>query len=103
VVIEDHATIGSNVDILSGRHQHGFTDAGLSVQMQTGIFRQVRLGRNCWIGNSSVVMADVAEGCVVGAGSVVVKPLPAGAVAVGNPAVIKKQRPVMEHPVSRAG
>jgi virginiamycin A acetyltransferase len=105
VVLEDHATVGSNVDILSGRHQHGFTDAGRSVQEQSGVFRRVRLGRHCWVGNSSVVMADVGDGCVVGAGTVVVKALPAGAVAVGNPACIKKVRPVsaLDRPLARAG
>lgn len=105
VILEDHATVGSNVDILSGRHQHGFTDLGKSVQQQGGVFRQVRLGRNCWVGNSSVVMADVGDGCVVGAGTVVVKPLPAGAVAVGNPACVKQVRavPLLERPLSRAG
>jgi glycosyltransferase involved in cell wall biosynthesis len=50
------------------------------------------IGRNAWIGNSAVVMADVGDGTVIGAGSVVVKPVPSGTVAVGNPCVVKKMR-----------
>lgn len=105
VILEDHATVGSNVDVLSGRRQHGFQDATKSVQDQAGVFRRIRLGRNCWVGNSSVIMADVGDGCVVGAGTVVVKALPSGAVAVGNPASVKKVRPIdcADLPLSRAG
>jgi acetyltransferase-like isoleucine patch superfamily enzyme len=90
--IGDDATLGSNVDLLSGRRQHGFGDPRRPVQEQAGSFTPVRLGRNCWVGNSAVVMADVGDGAVVGAGSVVVTPAPAGAVVAGNPAVVKRMR-----------
>jgi virginiamycin A acetyltransferase len=91
-VIGRDATIGSNVDILSGRRQHNFDAVGRPIQDQGGAFTQVRIGANCWIGNSAVVMADVGEHCVIGAGSVVVKSIPARAVAVGNPAAVKRTR-----------
>lgn len=92
VTIERDATIGSNVDILSGRRQHGFANPGLSVQRQPGRFERVRIGRNAWIGNSSVIMADVGGDCVIGAAAVVVKPIGSGAIAVGNPAEVKRRR-----------
>jgi acetyltransferase-like isoleucine patch superfamily enzyme len=92
VVLEDHVTVGSNVDILSGRHQHHFDTAGEPLQAQGGTYSQIRIGANSWIGNSTVVMADVGAESVVGAGSVVVKPIPAYSVAVGNPAHVKKVR-----------
>lgn len=92
VVIEDHVAIGSNVDLLSGRHQHHFDRPDAPILEQGGTFVPVRIGRNCWVGNSAVVMADVGDDCVIGAGSVVVKPVPAGAVAAGNPATVKKWR-----------
>jgi glycosyltransferase involved in cell wall biosynthesis/acetyltransferase-like isoleucine patch superfamily enzyme len=92
VVIEDHVAIGSNVDVLSGRHQHHFARRGVPIQQQGGTFRRVRIGRNSWVGNSAVVMADVGDECVVGAGSVVVKPVPAGCIAAGNPAVVKRHK-----------
>jgi virginiamycin A acetyltransferase len=92
-VIGRDATIGSNVDILSGRRQHGCDRTDRPIQDQGGEFTQVRIDANCWIGNSAVVMADVGTDCVIGAGAVVVKPIPANAVAVGNPAVVKRTRP----------
>jgi acetyltransferase-like isoleucine patch superfamily enzyme len=92
VVLERDATVGSNVDILSGRHQHRFDRTDRPIQDQGGRFRRVTIGRNSWVGNSAVVMADVGEHSVIGAGSVVVRPIPAGSVAVGNPAVVKRTR-----------
>jgi acetyltransferase-like isoleucine patch superfamily enzyme len=91
-VIEDHATLGSNVDVLSGRRQHNFRDLDQPIQDQGGTFDTVRIGHNSWIGNSSVIMADIGEDCVIGAGSVVVKPIPPCSIAVGNPAVVKRVR-----------
>jgi acetyltransferase-like isoleucine patch superfamily enzyme len=96
-VIADHAAIGSNVDLLSGRRQHNHADPDALIMKQSGRFDAVYIGRNTWIGNSSVIMADVGDQCVLGAGSVVVKPIPPRCVAAGNPAVVKKQRgPVPE-------
>jgi acetyltransferase-like isoleucine patch superfamily enzyme len=92
VEIEDHATIGSNVDIMSGTHQHRFDDLHRPIQRQGGECQTVRIGRNSWIGNSSVIMADVAADCVIGAGSVVVRPIPGRSVAVGNPARVVRTR-----------
>lgn len=88
------ATFGSNVDLLSGRRQHGFEDAGTSVQDQPGLLSRVEVGPAAWVGNSAVVMADVGAGAVIGAGSVVVRPIPAGAIAVGNPATVRRVRAV---------
>ncbi len=92
VVLEDDVALGSNVDVLSGRHQHRFDRADVPLLRQGGAFARVRIGRNSWVGNSAVVMADVGDGCVVGAGSVVVKPVPPGAVVAGNPATVRKRR-----------
>jgi virginiamycin A acetyltransferase len=90
--IGDYAMIGSNVDIIAGRHTHGFDDPAKPVCEQAEQYSQVRIGRNCWIGNSAVIMADVGDNSVVGAGSVVVKPIPSGVVAAGNPCVVKRVR-----------
>jgi virginiamycin A acetyltransferase len=88
--VGDEVLIGSNVDILSGRHQHHSDDPAVTRNAQGGTFANIRIGCNAWIGNSSVVMADVGDNSVIGAGSVVVKPIPPGSVAVGNPATVKK-------------
>ena len=91
-VLEDHVTIGSNVDVLSGRSQHDFSDPDRPVQDQGGTFATVSIGRNTWVGNGTIVMADIGRSCVVGAGSVVARPLPDRVVAVGNPARVLRSR-----------
>src|SRR5207249_8831370 len=45
-ILERDVTIGSNVDVLSGRRQHGFARAGVPVQNQAGRYERVRIGRN---------------------------------------------------------
>jgi virginiamycin A acetyltransferase len=91
-ILEQDVTIGSNVDLLSGRRQHGFARADMPVQNQAGRYERVRIGRNSWIGNSSVIMANVGEQSVIGAAAVVVRPIAAGSVAVGNPATVIRNR-----------
>ena len=61
-------------------------------RFRTAFVGKLHLGGDCWIGNSSVIMADIGEASVIGAGSVVVKPIPPLCVAVGNPATVKKRR-----------
>jgi acetyltransferase-like isoleucine patch superfamily enzyme len=90
--IGDDVLVGSNVDILSGRHQHRLEDPNIPRNAQGGSFLKLRIGHNVWIGNSAVIMADIGDDTIIGAGSVVVKPIPPQSVAVGNPAVVKKTR-----------
>lgn len=106
VIVEDDVAIGSNVDVLSGRHQHNFAKADRPILSQGGAFHPVVIGRNSWIGNSSVIMAHIGDNCIIGAGSVVVRPIPRFAVAAGNPATVKRQRvpaghaTISDHPTS---
>lgn len=90
--IGDDTLIGSNVDILSGKRQHGFQSLDLPIRQQEHIFEQVHIGSNCWIGNSAVIMSNIAEGCIIGAGSVVSYEIDAYSIAVGNPAKVVKKR-----------
>ncbi len=92
VEIGDHSLLGSNVDILSGGQQHAFADTDRPMSAQGGRFRTVSIGRDCWLGNSTVVLADIGEHCIVGAGSVVVKAIPAWSISVGNPARVVCER-----------
>jgi virginiamycin A acetyltransferase len=75
--------ISSHVEIPSGRYQHARDQQGRLLGSVDG---EVRIGEDCWIGASAIVLANVGAGTTVGAGSVVVKELPARVVAVGNPA-----------------
>ncbi len=92
VSLGDDVLLASNVDVLSGASQHAFDDPDTPIREQGGTFARVVVGADAWIGNRSVVLADVGKGCVIGAGSVVVKPIPDGALAVGAPARVVGRR-----------
>lgn len=94
VEIGENVLIGSNVDVLSGRYQHHM-DIGVDGPRteQKGEFVTTHIGRNCWIGNRSVIMANIGDNAIVGAGSVVVHDVPSNVVVAGNPATLKKVRP----------
>jgi acetyltransferase-like isoleucine patch superfamily enzyme len=85
VDIGPRTQIASHVEV-PGRRQHTRDrDARLSHSgNEPGT--AIRIGADCWIGASAIVMADIGDQSTIGAGSVVVKPIPAGVVAVGNPA-----------------
>ena len=91
-VIEDDVLIGSNVDILSGTRQHAFDDVDRPIREQGGRLEKIVIGRDCWIGNSSVVMANVGAQSVVAAGSVVVRDVEPRSIVAGNPAKVIGKR-----------
>lgn len=90
--IGDDTLIGSNVDVIGGGRVHHFDRLDVPIRHQGGQVEIVRIGRDAWVGNSAVVMADVGDGAVVGAGSVVVKPCKPYGVYVGNPARLVRER-----------
>jgi acetyltransferase-like isoleucine patch superfamily enzyme len=96
--VEDGAVIGNRVVVLSGRHQHGFDDPARHPMEAPSVFTRIRIGRNSFVGDNAVVMADVGCNTIIGAGSVVVKDMPDFVVAVGNPARVVKQRQPTEVP-----
>jgi acetyltransferase-like isoleucine patch superfamily enzyme len=92
VKLEDNVTLGSNVHILSGKRQHNFSDITIPVQDQRGIYEKVSIGSDTWIGNSSVIMANIGKKCIIGAGSVVTKEIEDYSIAAGNPARVIRKR-----------
>jgi len=90
--IGNNCLISANVDILSGRRQHGHSDSSKPMNEQGSDIQMVNIGDDTWIGNSSIIMANVGKHCIIGAGSVVVKDVPDYSVAVGNPARVIKNR-----------
>ena len=82
--------IACNVHILSGAHQHKRGDDGSIEGAESGTFEEIKIGADCWIGTSAIVMAEVGERTTIGAGSVVTKPIPPHSVAVGIPATVVK-------------
>ena len=92
--IGSDVTIGSHVNILSGKKQHIFEEMGRPIQEQGGVFEAVKIGENCWIGNGAIIMANLGKQCVVGAGAVVVSDTGDYEILVGNPAkVVRKLEP----------
>ncbi len=91
-VIEDEVLIGSNVDIISGKHQHYFDKLDVPIREQGGRLEKITIGRDSWIGNSAVVMANIGEQSIVAAGSVVVHDVPPCSIVAGNPARIIGKR-----------
>ena len=55
-----------------------------------GLYLDTRVGENCFIGGSSLILpgVEIGDNCVVGAGSVVTKSVPPRSVVAGNPARI---------------
>lgn len=84
VQLGDRTLVASGVQILSGDRQHA-RDAEGRLTDEGRIFRQVKIGPDCWIGASSVIMADLGASVTVAAGSVVSKDVGSGATVAGNP------------------
>lgn len=84
--IGEDTLLGSGVHVLSGKHQHGFADPNQPIKTQPGAFQKIRVGRDCWLGNASIIMAPIADQCIVGAGTVVTQPTESGWICAGNPA-----------------
>ena len=86
VNLEKGCLIGSRTSILSGQNQHQFSAEGKWLPSNLEDFVQVTIGKNAWIGEASIVMADVGRGAAVSAGSVVSHALPEFVIVAGNPA-----------------
>ncbi len=91
VQIQDDALIAAGVHIPSGPRTHGVGGSG-AIRDQAPELRCVSIGRGAWIGNNSVVMADVGDNSVIGAGSVVTRQIPPSVVAAGVPAQVLRPR-----------
>jgi acetyltransferase-like isoleucine patch superfamily enzyme len=77
---------------MSGKGQHNFDDLDTPIKDQGGVFQKIVIGKNCWLGNGSMIMANIGDGCIVGAGSVVINDVPANSIVAGNPAKVIKSR-----------
>src|SRR5262245_37956573 len=92
VTLEDDVLIGSHVSIMNGAAQHGIERLDIPVREQPGTWPRVTIGRDSWVGDRAVIMADVGKHCVIGAGPVVTTAIPDYAIAVGTPARVLRYR-----------
>lgn len=85
--IGKNTLLGSGVHILSGNQQHDFSNSKIPIQSQGGKYTKIKIGEDCWIGNSAVLLAGVSNKSIVAAGSVLTRPIEElGAIWGGNPA-----------------
>jgi virginiamycin A acetyltransferase len=99
VTLEDDVLLGSHVSVINGGGQHGIDRLDVPIREQPGVYQRVTVGRDTWLGDRSVVLADVGRHCVLGAASVVTRPLPDYAVAVGSPARVLRFRDGASQPL----
>ena len=99
VNIGPRTQIASHVEV-PGRQQHSRDQYGRLSHSGSQPGAAIRIGADCWIGSSAIIMADIGDQSTIGAGSVVVKPIPAGVVAVGAPARPIKSSVAFESPVA---
>jgi acetyltransferase-like isoleucine patch superfamily enzyme len=83
--------LGSGVHIMSGKGQHNFDDLTKPIKDQGGSFEKVSIGSGSWLGNGSLIMANVGNHCVVAAGAVVIDDVEDFSVVGGNPAKVVKK------------
>lgn len=90
--IERNCLLGSGVHVMSGKKQHHFSDLDTPLRDQGGAFEAVTIGEDTWIGNGSLIMANIGKKCIIGAGSVVTSDIEDYAIAAGNPAKVIRTR-----------
>ncbi len=91
-VLGDDVLIGTGAHIVSGFGQHGSADVEIPMREQPGVWRTVRIGDDCWIGNQAVVGNHVGRKSIIGAASLVTHEIPEFSVAAGNPARVLRDR-----------
>jgi len=84
--IGDNALLGSHINIVSGKNQHVLNREQENAFYSQGVREKILIGKNVWIGNNAIIMANVGDNCIIGAGSVVTKEIPDNIVCAGNPA-----------------
>ncbi len=86
VTLEDDVLIASRVSIPSGKYQHVPEDEEKLITEAELKFSRIIIGKNTWIGEGALVLANVGENCTIAAGSVVMKDVKPNCKVAGNPA-----------------
>ena len=86
--IGEGVMMASRVSIPSGKRQHVDATGKLC---STTTLERVSVGRNSWIGEGAIILADVGSSCIVSAGTVVTTKTPDGYLIAGNPGKLIKE------------
>lgn len=92
ITIGDNTLIGGNVKILDNDfHPIEIKARNLDIKEKIAT-REIKIGRDCFIGANSLILkgVEIGDGTVVGAGSVVTGKFPDNVVIAGNPARVIK-------------
>lgn len=84
--IGENVLFGSKISIISGKYQHGKPSERASGGDLTEENVVLKIGKNTWLGQDAVILANIGENCTVAAGSVVFKDVPDNTTVMGNPA-----------------
>lgn len=84
--IGENVLFGARVSLLSGKYQHGRPQDRRDGETMSVQYQVVTIGRNSWVGQGAIVMANVGENCTVSAGAILYKDAPDGSTFMGNPA-----------------
>ena len=94
IVLQEDVLLAPSVLIMD--HNHEFSDVERPIGEQGGTpGGTIVIGKNCWLGNSSVVLCSrgeltIGRNSVIGANSVVTRSFPPFSVIAGNPAKLLK-------------
>ncbi|WP_296350496.1 acyltransferase [Winogradskyella sp.] len=92
ISIGDNVLIAPNCYITDS--SHGYSDKTLNIKDQEGLYDNVIIGDNVWVGTNSVILKGVTigDGAIVAANSVVNKDVPNNVIFGGSPAIFIKKR-----------
>lgn len=92
VEIGNDVMLASAVSVANGVNQHGIQRIDIPMNIQPGIFPRIRIGNDVWLGERSVILADIGDHSVVGAASLVLDPVPEYVITCGVPSRTLKKR-----------
>jgi virginiamycin A acetyltransferase len=90
--------IGTRCSIVSGGALHSMDANGRWMPTDISRLQTVHIGEYAWLGEASVVLADIGSSAMVVAGAVVSAAVPPSVVVAGNPArFVRHLSPVLDH------
>jgi acetyltransferase-like isoleucine patch superfamily enzyme len=84
--IGENVIFGARISVLSGKYQHGRPGERGDEEEAKEEYTRIFIGANSWIGEGSIILANIGANCTIGAGSVLLKDAPDDSTFMGNPA-----------------